>query len=168
MHLSQLNKEYTTQTVFYLLISFRHLFIILICIFNHYNLIQFIRASCLQNDCWRHISTISVNYIQGKCQLRDTRLNVQSPFARLRIPTSHFGIFKDWIKSFLIALSIDNQWPVEWHTWYPYKTNQFHVQHDFLFSSKRPVLVRMWQKNLFQRSQILIIVDKCYLRKVFW
>jgi len=32
-HLWQLNKEYTTQTVFYLLISFRHLFIILIRIF---------------------------------------------------------------------------------------------------------------------------------------
>ena len=61
------NKEYTTQTVFYLLISFRHLFIILICIFNRYNLIQFIRASCfMQNDCWCHISTMSVSYIQGK------------------------------------------------------------------------------------------------------
>ena len=41
------NKEYTTQTVFYLLISFRHLFIILIRIFKHYNLIQFNCASCL-------------------------------------------------------------------------------------------------------------------------
>jgi len=47
-HLWQLNKEYTTQTVFYLRISFRHLFIILIHILNHYNLIQFIRASCLR------------------------------------------------------------------------------------------------------------------------
>jgi len=36
-----------TQTVFYLLLSFRHLFIILICIFNRYNLVQFIRTSCL-------------------------------------------------------------------------------------------------------------------------
>ena len=34
---------------FYLLIiSFRHLLIILIRIFNHYNLIQFIQASCLR------------------------------------------------------------------------------------------------------------------------
>jgi len=32
-YLWPLNKEYTTQTVFYLLVSFRHLFIILICIF---------------------------------------------------------------------------------------------------------------------------------------
>ena len=29
------NKEYTTQPVFYLILSFRHLFIILIRIFNH-------------------------------------------------------------------------------------------------------------------------------------
>ena len=35
----------TTQTVFYL---FRHLFIILICIFNQFILIQFIRASSLR------------------------------------------------------------------------------------------------------------------------
>ena len=39
----QLNNEYTTQTVFYLLISFRHLFIILICIFNHCNLLSCLR-----------------------------------------------------------------------------------------------------------------------------
>jgi len=32
-HLWQLNKEYTSQTVFYLLTSFRHLFIIMIRIF---------------------------------------------------------------------------------------------------------------------------------------
>ena len=37
-----------TQTVFYLLLSFRYLFIILIRIFNTiYNLVQFIRTSCL-------------------------------------------------------------------------------------------------------------------------
>ena len=40
-----LNKEHTTQTVCYLLKSFRHLFTILICIFNHNILILFIRAS---------------------------------------------------------------------------------------------------------------------------
>ena len=39
---------------------------------------------------------------------------------------------------FVITLSIDNQWTVEWHTWLPYKTNQFHMQHDFRFSSYRP------------------------------
>ena len=49
----------------------------------------------------------------------------------------------------MIALSIDNQWTVVWHMWLPYKTNQFPVQHDFLFSSKRPVLVRAWPKKLF-------------------
>ena len=68
-----------------------------------------------------------------KCQLWDTRLNVQSPFALPRISTSNFGIFKDLIIIFMIALSIDNQGTVEWHTWLPYKTNQFHVQHDFRF-----------------------------------
>jgi len=46
VHLWQLNNEYTTQTVFYLLIIFRHLFIILIRILN--NLIQFVHASCLR------------------------------------------------------------------------------------------------------------------------
>ena len=38
-----------------------------------------------------------------------------------------------------------NRWTVEWHTLLPYKTNQFHVQKDFLFSSKTHVLVRAWQ-----------------------
>ena len=71
VHLWQLNNEYTTQTVFYLLIPFRHLFIILICIFNHYNLIHFfvlvVCSYCfMQTDCWRCISTISINYIQWK------------------------------------------------------------------------------------------------------
>ena len=48
VHLWQRNNEYTTQTVFYLLTSFRHLFIIQIRIFNQYNLIRFSRASCLR------------------------------------------------------------------------------------------------------------------------
>ena len=48
-----------------------------------------------------------------KCQPRDTRLNVQSPFARPRITPSIFFIFKDKIILFMIALSIDNQWTVE-------------------------------------------------------
>ena len=38
------------------------------------------------------------------------RLNVQSPFACPRITLSNFGIFKDLIIIFVIALSIDNQW----------------------------------------------------------
>jgi len=64
---------------------------------------------------------------------------------------------------FVTALSNNNQWTVEWHTWLPYKTNQFHVQHDFLFSSKRPVLVRAWpNKCICQHSRILMIVLKCY------
>ena len=67
------------------------------------------------------------------------RLNVQSSFARPRISTSNFGIFKDSIINFMNALSIDNQLTVEWHIWLPYKTNQFYVQHDLLFSSKRPL-----------------------------
>jgi len=77
------------------------------------------------------------------------------PFCSPRISTSNFDIFKDLINIFLIALSIDNQWTVKWHTWLPYKTNQFHVQHDFLFLSKRPVC----GQNVFQRSQILNIVE---------
>jgi len=48
----------------------------------------------------------------------------------------------------MIALSNHNQRTVEWHTWLPYKTNQFHVQHDFRFSSKRPALVHVWQNNV--------------------
>ena len=47
----------------------------------------------------------------------------------------------------MIALSNDNQLTDEWHTWLPYKTN--HVQHDFLFSYIRPVLVRAWQNIFF-------------------
>ena len=90
-----------------------------------------------------------------KCQLRDTRLNVQSPFALPRISTSNFGIFKDLIIIFMIALSIDNQGTVEWHTWLPYKTNQFHVQHNFLFSSERLVLVRAWQNNFNYCRKVL-------------
>ena len=62
------NKEYTTQTVFYLLIGFRHLFIILIRIFNHYNLFELVVCAwCfMQHDYCTHISTIFVNCIQGK------------------------------------------------------------------------------------------------------
>ena len=78
-HLWQLNKEYTTQTVFYLLISFRHLFIILILTFNHIikSLFALVVCACcfIQTDCWCYTSTISVNYIQGKPyygQLNDT------------------------------------------------------------------------------------------------
>ena len=58
----QLNNEYTTQTVFYLLISFRHLFIILIGILT-ITIYLVVCACCfMQTDCWRHTSTISVNY----------------------------------------------------------------------------------------------------------
>ena len=67
----------------------------------------------------------------------------------------------------MIALSNDNQWTVEGHTWLPYKTNQFHLQHDFRVSSKRLVLIRAWQTIFCQRSQILIIVEKCYPQKIF-
>ena len=74
--------------------------------------------------------------------------------------SAYFNIFlntkknKKWL-----TLSIDNQWTVEWHTLLPYKINQFHVQHEFLFSSKRPVLLRSWPKTFFLlRSQILVIV----------
>jgi len=48
-----------------------------------------------------------------KCQLRDTRLKVQNPFAHPRISTSNFGIFKDLLTIFMIALSNDYQWTVE-------------------------------------------------------
>ena len=33
---------------------------------------------------------------------------------------------------FVIALSYDNQWTIEWHTWLPYKTNQFQVHRTSL------------------------------------
>ena len=61
----------------------------------------------------------------------------------------------------MIALSNDNQWTVESQMWLPYKTNQFDVQHDFLFLSKRPVSVR-GPTFFCHRIQILIIVEKCY------
>ena len=81
-----------------------------------------------------------------KWQLQYTRLNVQSPFALPRISTPNFCIFKGQIIICVIALSNDNQWTVDWHRWLPYKINQFHVQHVFLFSSKRPMLVHACQK----------------------
>ena len=83
----------------------------------------------------------------------------QRPFALPRISTSNIGIFKRWNIN-------DNQWTVEWHTWLPYKINQFHIQHDFLFSSKRLVFVRAWPKLFCQRSQIVIVVEKCYPWKI--
>ena len=86
----------------------------------------------------------------GKWQLGDTRLNGQSSFARPRISTSNFGIFKDSIIIFMIALSIDNQLTVEWHIWLPYKTNQFYVQHDLLFSSKRPLCGNLLRISAFK------------------
>ena len=47
----------------------------------------------------------------------------------------------------MIALSNDNEWRVEWYMCLPDNTHQFHVQHDFQFSSKRPMLVR--GQNIF-------------------
>ena len=69
---------------------------------------------------------------------------------------------------FVIALSNNNQWTVEWHTWLPYKTNQFHVQHDFLFSSKRPVLVRAWSKKcICQQSNFNYCLKVLSMKKYF-
>ena len=94
--------EYTTQTVFYLLISFRHRFIILICIFNHYNLIHFfalvVCACCfMQNGHWRHISTIYVNNKHGKVCLSNVAsgLDVHSSSCLvIFLPQSWYG--RDW------------------------------------------------------------------------
>ena len=61
----------------------------------------------------------------------------------------------------MIALSIDNQWTVEGHTWLPYKTNQFHVQHDFRFRLIGPCS-SVRGKHFFQCSQIFIIVEMFY------
>ena len=36
---------------------------------------------------------------------------------------------------FMIALSSDNQWTVEWYAWLPYKSNQVHVQLFFCLKS---------------------------------
>ena len=56
---------------------------------------------------------------------------------------------------FMIALSSDNQWTVEWYAWLPYKSNQFHVQLFFL--SKKHL--RGKEKSFCQRSEILINVE---------
>ena len=69
VHLWQLNKEYTNQTIL-----FTHKFQTAVYHSDSYFLtitIKSFRASCLgmlfyANDCLRHISTISVNYIQAK------------------------------------------------------------------------------------------------------
>ena len=123
VHLWQLNKEYTTQTVFYLLTSFRHLFIILIRIFNRYNLMLFyakwLLTSYQYNICYLHTGKTLLRLFKWiKCtfiilhfcwcfshdldmveiekwQLLDTRLNVQSTFALQHILTLNFSIFKD-------------------------------------------------------------------------
>ena len=154
----------------------------------------------MENDYWRHISTISVNYIQGKTYYvylsnvasgldarisssyivgdisptlvigsRSKNTNYGTPVSiskvhlLVRVLQHQILVFLktkyiDIVIIFIIALS-DNQWTVEWHTWLSYKTNQFHVQHDFLFSKNIGV---------FQRSQILIIAKKCCQRKWFW
>ena len=92
-----------------------------------------------------------------KWQLRDTRLKVHLLF---RVFQHQILVFvKAEIIIFMIVLSNDNQWTVEWHTWLPYKTNQFHVQHDFLISSKRPVLVRAWQKVY---AEIRVALKVCF------
>ena len=56
---------------------------------------------------------------------------------------------------FMIALSSDNQWTVEWYAWLPYKSNQFHVQ--LVFLSKKHL--RGKEKSFCQRSEILIHVE---------
>ena len=48
-----------------------------------------------------------------KCQLRDTRLDVQSPFARRIFQYQMFEFLKTKSIFFIITLSIDNQWTVE-------------------------------------------------------
>ena len=58
---------------------------------------------------------------------------------------------------------IDNQWTVKWCMLLPDNTHQFHVEHDFWFSSLRPVLVRAWQKIGFTSAVIFLIVAENYL-----
>ena len=73
---------------------------------------RFIDLSIICHSWWYFSHNLDMVEIE-KCQLRDTRLNVQSPFALPRISIANFGIFKDLIIIFMIALSIDNQWTVE-------------------------------------------------------
>jgi len=61
----------------------------------------------------------------------------------------------------MIALSINNQWTNEWRMWLPYKTNQFHVQHDFLFSSTSPMLVHAWQNIIFFVASLNFLSNYC-------
>jgi len=75
-HLWQQNIKYTKHQIYHPnCILFTHKFqtpvIILIRILTitiTFNLFSLVVGACclMQNDCWRHISTISVNYIQGK------------------------------------------------------------------------------------------------------
>ena len=83
-----------------------------------------------------------------KCQLWDTRLNVQSPFARPRILTLHS------------LMTTNGQ--LNGTRGYHIKPTNSTCNMISVFSSKRPVLVCAWQNNFCQRSQILIIVEKCY------
>ena len=107
---------------------------------SHYNLIRFFRASCLHmlfyakwlltsyqyNICvfkwirctfiilhcwWCFFHDLDMVEI-GKWQLRDNRLNVQSPFALLRISTSIFGIsVLQFRKEFLWnTITCDSTW----------------------------------------------------------
>ena len=91
----------------------------------------------------------------------------------------------------MIALSIDNQWTVEWHTWLPYKTNQFYVQHDFLFFSaqtisnccrkmlsKKIIFIKYKNKNMYAKIRVafgvcfsifaLFVINFSRLKDVFY
>ena len=68
-----LNKEYTTHTVCYLLKCFRHLFTILICIFNNNMLIRFIRGSLrMLFYAEMTVDVISVHYMLIKYREKPT------------------------------------------------------------------------------------------------
>ena len=127
----------------------------------------------MQNDYWRHISTICVNYIQRKPYYaylsvldahsssyivsdvsptililqRSENDNYGTPVSTSKVHYLLFRVFQH--QNFVFFKDLIQ--PMDsWMTHVVlYKTYQFHVQLEFLFSSKRPVLVRAWQKYFF-------------------
>ena len=67
----------------------------------------------------------------------------------------------------MIALFNNNQWTVECHTWLPYKTNQFHVQNDFLFLSNFNCLKVLSMKNILINIKTIKCTPKSVLRCEF-
>ena len=93
-----------------------------------------------------------------KCQLRDT---VSMSKVHLLVRVLHYQILV-FLKTSLLFLWLGCLLITNGYTWLPYKTNQFHMQHDFLFLSKRPLLVRAWTNNIFFSA--IKVFDKLYAK----